>query len=500
MAQAAVIGTCCVFLITDVIYCLTKLRNGFPTPTTYLGGTVVKSDLPFGSEFSPSQIDLPTLLRFAKETSGNWKKLEESIYEKYFSNYKTSEYNRKKLANNTKLGMIAYGIIDREASLTSLGKVLYSLRNQTEDIHRTLARHILLHLHGLTVIQCTQDMQIAGEAITLIKLREWLEDRGINFPRGGKHPSIMRLWLEKAGVFEPGSWRVNEQTLAQILGTTMGEVDKISSFSPPQRAFLKALANMGGLGPYVSSDIEKLAFVTYGTKFDEKNLPKTVLYPLLEAGYIDIRRGTKQAGRGAKPFYVSPTAKLQADLVIPILAQIEKQVGSDIRPLLRKPLNEILQEMEGDDRYIRGLALEALAFKLMRLIDLDYIATRLRGIATGGAEVDLIFESARLIFSRWQIQCKNIVGGVSLDDVAKEVGLTHMLKSNVIVIVSTGKIGPQARQYASKVMRGSNLDIILMDRRDLDAIKDKPSYIVDILYREARSAMKLKKLDIETGT
>ena len=39
----------------------------------------------------------------------------------------------------------------------------------------------------------------------------------------------------------------------------------------------------------------------------------------------------------------------------------------------------------------------------MRLIDLTYVATRLRGGVTGGAEVDLIFESARLVFSRWQI-------------------------------------------------------------------------------------------------
>src|SRR6185437_3254922 len=100
--------------------------------------------------------------------------------------------------------------------------------------------------------------------------------------------------------------------------------------------------------------------------------------------------------------------------------------------------------------------------KLMRLIDLDYVRTRLRGAVTGGAEVDVIFESSRLVFSRWQVQCKN-TGRVALDDVAKEVGLTHLLKSNVIVMVSTGDIGSEARRYANRVMIDSNLCVVMVD-------------------------------------
>jgi hypothetical protein len=47
----------------------------------------------------------------------------------------------------------------------------------------------------------------------------------------------------------------------------------------------------------------------------------------------------------------------------------------------RKPLAAILEEIKVSDTYIRGLALEALAFKLMRLLDLEYVATRLRETA-----------------------------------------------------------------------------------------------------------------------
>lgn len=154
--------------------------------------------------------------------------------------------------------------------------------------------------------------------------------------------------------------------------------------------------------------------------------------------------------------------------------------------------------MRSEDRHVRGLALEALACKLMRLIDLAYVATRLRGSATGGAEVDLIFESARLVFSRWQVQCKN-TRRVSLDDVAKEVGLTHLLHSNVVVMVSTGRIGDEARRYANKIMADSNLCIVMVDGDDLDHIEARPATVVDVFNREARHAMDLKKLDPQSG-
>lgn len=107
---------------------------------------------------------------------------------------------------------------------------------------------------------------------------------------------------------------------------------------------------------------------------------------------------------------------------------------------------------------------------------------------TDGAEVDLVF-------SRWQIQCKN-TARVSLDDVAKEVGLTHFLKSNVIVIVTAGVIGSEARRYANRIMADSNLAVVMLDGGDFHAISERPATIVRVFEREARYAMNLKHLDI----
>jgi hypothetical protein len=106
----------------------------------------------------------------------------------------------------------------------------------------------------------------------------------------------------------------------------------------------------------------------------------------------------------------------------------------------------------------------------------------------------LIFEGARLIFSRWQIQCKN-TKSASLDDIAKEVGLTIQLKSNVVMVVSTGQISSEARKYAQQVMCATNLNIVLLDSTDLIKISENPTYIADVLNREALHAMDIKKLD-----
>jgi len=92
--------------------------------------TVQRSDLPFGSEFSPSQIELPALLEIAEAHQGDPRALEGAILKRYFSGHaqgregEEAAYNRGKLANNCKLGLKAYGVIDRQANLTDFGRRL----------------------------------------------------------------------------------------------------------------------------------------------------------------------------------------------------------------------------------------------------------------------------------------------------------------------------------------------------------------------------------------
>jgi len=217
-----------------------------------------RSDLPFGSEFSPARIDLPVLLELAHQHGTNWKSFEKSVRDRYFTKHETSDYNKGKLANNTKLSLRAYGLIGvRDTTLSDVGRVLFELRHDDAALYESFGRHILTHCHGMNFVQCVLDMQAAGESIDLNKLRHWLEERGIVVPRGGKHMSTLRLWLEKAGVFV-ADYRINQDRLNEILGLDAEEFEVFSTFSPEQRAYIETLANIDGGGSYPSNDIERL--------------------------------------------------------------------------------------------------------------------------------------------------------------------------------------------------------------------------------------------------
>jgi len=457
-----------------------------------------RASLPFGSEFSPSQINLRQTLELIEQHAGNQAALQAAILATYFANHggtgPNAAKNRNTLAMNSRLGLKAYGIIDDTAHFTDFGRQLFDLRADEKALYETLARHILLNLHGMALVQCIRDMIAGGEDVSLNTLRSALAERGVDYPSGGKHPSMMRLWLEKAGVFVGSRWQIDDIHLREVIGTDPAMYRELSKFTAEQRAFLRALANTGMTDPQPANEIVKLAAATYGVRFPEKSLPKLVLNALVAAGYITATKTTE--GRGAKPFMVAPTAKVTVDLIEPLFDQLKDQTDPKLIELLRKPLAEVRTELKSDDINVKGLALEALAFKLMRLVDMDYMATRLRAAATGGAEVDLVFQSARLVYSRWQVQCKN-TDRVSLDDVAKEVGLTAFIKSSVIVIVTTGTIGGEARRYANKIMRDSNLAVVMLDGADLDRISANTSQIVDVFNREARMAMELKRLDLD---
>jgi site-specific DNA-methyltransferase (cytosine-N4-specific) len=56
---------------------------------------VIRSDLPFGSEFSPSQINLSKLLEIVERNQGDPRALEAEILKKYFSKHGKGEIGEK---------------------------------------------------------------------------------------------------------------------------------------------------------------------------------------------------------------------------------------------------------------------------------------------------------------------------------------------------------------------------------------------------------------------
>jgi hypothetical protein len=454
-----------------------------------------RSDIPFGAQFSPNQVDLHRLLQIIHNHAGDRSAITKAIRDAFFAQHAPSQ--QQKLADNTVLALRAYELLDDNgAAPTALaGELLVSAT--PDELYEKFARHILVDLRGLTLIETLGAMQAAGEPITLDALQKRLEQRGIHVPRGAVHLSSMRLWLAMAGIFDasvssgPRLYEVNEERVHQLLGIGLDAIDRLTQLDPPQRAFLRALTRIAEPGPLVANKVADLATTLYAVEYNHKDLPKSVLFPLRDLGYIEMSKST--VGRGAKPYQVIRTQKFRAEISEPILAAAARQAGLIPHELFEQPLSQILADLKADDKYIKGRALELLTIYIARLIDLTFKGWRSRSVDTGGAEVDAIVEGARLIFSRWQVQAKN-TAIVRLDDIAKEVGLSlTFIYSNVVMIVTTGDFTKDAYSYASHVMKTCNLNIILMNGSDLNRISQDPTEISKILNEKAKRAMKIKE-------
>jgi site-specific DNA-methyltransferase (cytosine-N4-specific) len=444
-----------------------------------------KSDLASAQNFSPKEVDLREVVEFAHLHGGDRKAFEAAIQQRYYDPKRTTPPEQKpKLAYNVANGMEKYGIIEKDASLTAFGGELFELREDDRLLHDRLARHILLELGGGVLLDCVEDMRAAGEPLTLINIRKALLDRGVYTASANKTISLMRLWLDEAGV-TTRAWAIDGDRYRELLGLAEDELEALANRTPEERAVLKVLAEVGTT--VNSSELRVAAEAAYGVTLNEKTFPK-ILRPLVEAGFLEF----KAAGGSSSP--VKPTERLLRDVTIPLIEQYGQGLPPRLRELLRRPLSEIVDELDDPSTHVKGLALEALAFKIMRSIGLNYRGTRYRPTSGGRFEVDLLFDSTRLAYSRWQIQCKNTTA-VGLDDVAKEVGLVYRLLSNVIVVITRGRIGAEARTYAVDVMQKTGLAIILIDRDDVGRIVKDPLAIYRVLEREAAFAMSVKPLE-----
>ncbi len=460
-----------------------------------------KSDIPMGSEFGPNQVDLSRVLELAQENTGNGLA---------FINAIANEYGwPRDTAKNTRLSMRRYLLLSEDDHLTEVGQRLLALKSQPKELYTEFARHILLNLRGLDIVNAIDTLIKAGERPTQLTIGEFLKAQGIYVPTSSTHISKLCGWLRFAGVFscERDFDCLDMNRVAQLIGAGQAEIDLLAEMLEDQRAVLKALCNLPmtmipDKEPLPANKIMEYAEELYGVTFNPKNFPREVLEPLVSAGYITIEKPTKATGEEAKsraqfsgkPYLVYRTEKF-ANEYLNSLVDALSNTGLAVRQLLRKPLSEILHELESEETSKKGKALEALAFYFMRLLGLEFKAWRKRGKKTGGFEVDVIVEGARLVFSRWQIQCKNTPdNAVPLEDIAKEVGLSLQLKSNVILMVTTGRYSREALIYADDMMQITHLNIITLDKRDLSILTKSPLAIVEILNKKARRVMDLKVL------
>ena len=106
-----------------------------------------KSEIPFGAQFSPNQVNLPRLLGIVTSAAGNRNQITEAIRDEFFASH--AENQQWKLADNTVLALRAYQLLDDEgARPTPLALELYGLVDHPQAMYERFARHLLTDLRG----------------------------------------------------------------------------------------------------------------------------------------------------------------------------------------------------------------------------------------------------------------------------------------------------------------------------------------------------------------
>lgn len=453
----------------------------------------------YGDQFDESKTPLLELLILARDNEPNLLSLEEEIRTKYFPEHGTAK-NSKTMAMNCRLSMNAYGLISvenrsREYALTNFGRELMKLGEKNKiEMFRRFALHILTELPGLTLMRLIETIRARGEQVTLEYLGEELNDIGLKISPSCTYISTMVSWLAKANVMPARGYEVHWDVIYDLLKVDADLINKMYVLLPEQKYFILSMVSLDVRDWMSSAKVAEHTRSIYSIRLTTKNLVKDILLPLEQAGLIETQKMT--AGRGAKPHVVRLTEKSTNELLIPLLrnlAELTELTSAE----LNQPFEAVVAELNNPDKYIRGKALELFAVWIVRLLGLRFSKWRAKNFKeTGGGEVDVIAASDRVVYSRWQIQCKNTTSKVDVDIVAKEVGLTFLTKADVVMFVTTGECTANAVNYANQVTEVSRYYVILLDRHDIVRIVEDRSRIIEILNIKARRVFAKRELGL----
>ena len=447
-----------------------------------------ESQIPVGTGFSPNLISLPDYVNAIIEYSGDPDAIEEAVNAPPVWIGKKERTTRRTRRHPMEAG-VQYGLLtDGEYEATDLAHRLSPLKD--EELYEEFARHILLHLGGLRVIEAAQEMKLDGRNITGDTLSRYLTNQGFRVTEHNTAINTLRMWLGKAGVVpESGHvkepWLPDPEVKEQLVGMDDDTIAALASLTDKQVAFAKALCRLDPEEKWINAaDVRDLAENTFGVRFGRASLPKEVLRPLAETGLIKVKTGGTQSGKASQ---LRTTDKFEAQVLFPFLEHTLSDLNQALTAYYRERPEDIYAALESDEAYRKGKALEAYTVYIMRLLGLRFVGWRRRAQETGNSEVDVLMAGIfGALPTTWQVQCKNTPSSsVRLGDIAREVGLLPLTNATHILLVANSSFTKDARKFANEVMMQSAVTIFLLDGEDFESIKDNPSNIARILRSHA---------------
>lgn len=448
------------------------------------------SAIPVGTGFSADLIDLPAFLEVLIEHSGDSKALVDAVWQPHVR-IPSEEKPSQRMRSLPIEAAIQYGLLTRDREVTDLTRSLARL--EPADLYDQFARHILLRLGGLRVIEGIRQMQADDLRVTGDSLAQFLSAQGFRVSVHNVAINTMRKWLSLAGVFPRGkanAWKISEDVLEGLVGLDSASVASLTDLGTAQRGFLSGLCALDPDGWFPAAEIRNWVETTQGIQIGRQSLPKAILEPLRETGLVEFRTGGTKSGKTSR---VRTTEKFRSDVLSPFLETTLRDLESVVSEYYKKKPDDIYAGLSAKDRHVRGAALEAYTIHIMRLLGLQFVAWRKRSAQTAHAEVDILMTGLLGgLPTRWQLQCKNTKQPIRLEEIAKEVGLLPVTAASHIMFVANTTFTPDARAFAAKIMMRSATTIFLLDKTDFEKIRETPTAIAQILRKQSEAILRVR--------
>lgn len=458
-----------------------------------------ESAIPVGTQFAPSLIDLPLFLGAIIEHSGDKDAMQDTVWR---PPTRIKDVAREPTRRRGSLPLEAarqYGLLNEKYEATDLAIQL--AKHEEQDLYDEFARHILLKLGGLRVVEGAQQMAM-DEAFTQVQvtgdsLAEYLTDQGFPVTVHNTAINSMRMWLAKAGVFNERGWDVNAAAKERLLGLDDSMIASLTTFTEEEQAFLLALCRINPRGRFPAAKVRDLGEQVLGRRMPRASLPK-LMKPMADAGLLTVESGGTARGKTA---HLKTTKAFDAEVLEPFLEHAVHQMDAVLTEYYKMDFTTIEKNLRARDTHVKGQALEAYAIRVMRLLGLRFVKWRARAKEfTGQAEVDAVMVGTMgAVPTRWQVQCKNTPSKpVTLDQVAKEVGLAPLTKATHILVMANSDFTKDAIVYAQEIMRQTPLSIFLVDGREFQRILDSNGGdLASILRQKAHDVAMLPRTGLD---
>jgi DNA modification methylase len=329
-----------------------------------------------------------------------------------------------------------------------------------------------------------------------VDVTDELSKRGFRVSDSSSDFSGVLSRLRAAGV--PKDYNVDEEKYAELSGASTKTIEALKGMNIPQISFLRSMVALGIKDWTPHNQVVEHAGTLYAGQafYNSKDMDRMILEPLVKAGFVDvqIKPNSTNGAPGGKAVEIKPTEKFEKEVAEPILEPMYKAAGfSKVREIASTPLADVINQVQQKgDLKAQAKGLEILAVKICQLLDLDFIGRREtdENVVAGG-EVDAFMHSARLVYSRWQIQCK-ASNRITYEAIAKEVGMAEISLATVILLVSTGKMTDGADTYRKRIIGKTRLNIAVIDGESLEQIAKNPAVIGHVLKAQAEEAMQIK--------